>query len=120
MNWCKSHGYLNYIPSGRPACGRHDSLTPPTQRLYRVAAGFHSLAEHLDCVPSSQSRHLGGVGAQDVGVTGIEDGHGRAAEELTAGGAKLNLQITNTVSLMLFPSKASSHVGAEKSFFSGL
>lgn len=30
--------------------------------------------------------------AQDVGVTGIEDGHGGATEELTASGAQLNLQ----------------------------
>ena len=28
---------------------------------------------------------------QDVGVTGIQDGHGGAAEELTAGGTELNL-----------------------------
>lgn len=51
--------------------------------------------------------HLSSVGAQDIGVTyctlgyaykghkaihtGIEDGHGGAAEELTASGTKLNL-----------------------------
>lgn len=29
--------------------------------------------------------------AQDVGVTGIEDSHGGAAEELTASGTELNL-----------------------------
>lgn len=34
---------------------------------------------------------LGGAGAQDVGVTGVQDSHGRAAEELTAGSAELNL-----------------------------
>jgi hypothetical protein len=34
--------------------------------------------------------HLG-LTAEDVGVTGIEDSHGRAAEELTAGSAELNL-----------------------------
>ena len=28
---------------------------------------------------------------EDVTVTGIEDGHGGAAEELAAGGAELNL-----------------------------
>lgn len=28
---------------------------------------------------------------QDVRVTGIQDGHGRAAEELSAGSAELNL-----------------------------
>jgi hypothetical protein len=31
------------------------------------------------------------LAAKDVGVTGIEDGHGRAAEELSAGGTQLNL-----------------------------
>lgn len=31
------------------------------------------------------------VTAQDVGVTGIEDGHGGAAEELTASGTELDL-----------------------------
>jgi hypothetical protein len=30
--------------------------------------------------------------AEDVGVTGIQDGHGTTAEELTAGGAELNLR----------------------------
>lgn len=29
--------------------------------------------------------------AENVGVTGIQDGHDGAAEELTAGGAKFNL-----------------------------
>merc|ERR1712029_503344 len=32
-----------------------------------------------------------GVGGQDVRVTGIEDGHGRATEELTAGGTELDV-----------------------------
>lgn len=31
------------------------------------------------------------VTAQDVGVTGIEDSHGGAAEELTASGTELNV-----------------------------
>ncbi|KAI9167749.1 60S ribosomal protein L10-A [Paramyrothecium foliicola] len=35
---------------------------------------------------------LGLLVAQDIGVTGIEDGHGGAAEELSAGGAQLNLE----------------------------
>ena len=29
--------------------------------------------------------------AEDIRVTGVEDGHGGAAEELATGGAKLNL-----------------------------
>lgn len=29
--------------------------------------------------------------AEDVGVTGVKDGHGGATEELTAGGTELNL-----------------------------
>lgn len=37
------------------------------------------------------SRALLGLLAQDIGVTSVEDGHGGAAEELTAGGTKLNL-----------------------------
>lgn len=28
---------------------------------------------------------------KDIGITGVKDGHGTAAEELTAGSAKLNL-----------------------------
>jgi hypothetical protein len=31
------------------------------------------------------------VGAEDVGVTSVKDGHGRAPEELTTGGTKLDL-----------------------------
>lgn len=42
--------------------------------------------------PHAQSNFLVlGAGGQDVRVTGIEDGHGGAAEELTAGGTELNL-----------------------------
>lgn len=45
--------------------------------------------------------------AQDVGVTGVKDGHGGAAEELTAGGAELNLQRgkTEKVSSKMLPSR---------------
>jgi hypothetical protein len=35
---------------------------------------------------------LGLLVAKDVGVTGIDDGHGGAPEELTASGAKLELE----------------------------
>jgi hypothetical protein len=31
------------------------------------------------------------LAAEDVGVTSIQDGHGAAAEELTASGTELNL-----------------------------
>ena len=34
---------------------------------------------------------LSSLVGQDVGVTSVEDGHGAAAEELTAGGTELNL-----------------------------
>lgn len=34
---------------------------------------------------------LGDGGGEDVGVTGIDDGHGGATEELTGGGTKLDL-----------------------------
>lgn len=40
--------------------------------------------------------HLSLLVAEDIGVTGIEDSHGRAAEELTAGGTELNLYEKNT------------------------
>jgi hypothetical protein len=30
--------------------------------------------------------------AEDVAVTSVQDGHGRAAEELSAGGTKLDLE----------------------------
>jgi hypothetical protein len=36
-------------------------------------------------------RHLGLLVGQDIGVTSVENSEGRAAEELTAGSAKLNL-----------------------------
>ena len=35
--------------------------------------------------------HLCGLGGEDVGVTGVDDGHGGATEELTAGGTELDL-----------------------------
>lgn len=68
------------------------------QHHCRVTAGFYLPLNTLTACLLSQSRRLGGVGAQDVGVTGIEDGHGRAAEELTASSAELNLQITKSQS----------------------
>ena len=46
------------------------------------------------------------VGAQDVGVTSVEDGHGRAAEELTAGGTKLNLYCSISVNYCFPPQLA--------------
>lgn len=36
-------------------------------------------------------RHLSLLVAEDIRVTGIDDGQGGAAEELTAGGTELNL-----------------------------
>lgn len=46
--------------------------------------------------------------AEDVGVTGIQDSHGGAAEELTAGSTQLNLngwakKVSATVRLSGFP-----------------
>jgi hypothetical protein len=38
----------------------------------------------------SKTAHLLGA-SEDIGVTGIEDGHGGATEQLTAGGTKLDL-----------------------------
>lgn len=35
---------------------------------------------------------LGLLVGEDIGVTGIKDGHGAAAEQLTAGSAQLNLE----------------------------
>jgi hypothetical protein len=35
--------------------------------------------------------HLGLLVAEDIRVTSVDDGQGRAAEELTAGGTELNL-----------------------------
>lgn len=37
-------------------------------------------------------RHLSLLVAEDIRVTGIDDGQGGAAEELTAGGTELNLR----------------------------
>jgi hypothetical protein len=42
-------------------------------------------------ISSTWTAHLCGLGRQDVGVTGVDDGHGGATEELTASGTKLDL-----------------------------
>ena len=53
--------------------------------------------------------HLGSVSTENVRVTGIQNGHGRASVEFSAGGAQFNLsEIISTD-----PSKA------EDGFFSG-
>lgn len=51
-------------------------------------------------------------GAENVGVTSIDDGHGGAPEQLTAGGTKLNLKQSQSVTEL--PSKAKIH-----GFFAG-
>lgn len=44
---------------------------------------------------------------KDIGVTGVEDGHGAAAEELTASSAELNLCGENgCVSQCIYPPKS--------------
>ena len=64
--------------------------------------------------------HLCGLGGEDVGVTGVDDGHGGATEELTAGGTELDLYYGKKFkSVKVGPSKDSLRVCRE-SFFSGL
>ena len=58
--------------------------------------------------------HLCGLGREDVGVTGVDDGHGGATEELTAGGTKLDLYY-GFMSVICNPPKSQV-----ESFFSGL
>lgn len=42
--------------------------------------------------------------AQDVRVTSVQDGHGGAAEQLTASGTKLNLHIKKSA-IVVYPPK---------------
>ena len=60
---------------------------------YRHRTGTEAVRRYqfyLD--PSLSEQYLVlGVGGQDVRVTGIEDSHGGATEELTAGGTELDL-----------------------------
>lgn len=64
--------------------------------------------------------HLCGLGGEDVGVTGVDDGHGGATEELTASGTELDLYYGKKFkSVKVGPSKDSLRVCRE-SFFSGL
>jgi hypothetical protein len=45
--------------------------------------------------PMDGSSNLRLLIGQDIGVTSIQDGHGRASEEFTAGSAKLDLDGSN-------------------------
>ena len=56
---------------------------------------------------SIHALRLSDGGGEDIGVTGINDGHGGATEELTGGGTELNLQEKNTLANVLL-SKALS------------
>jgi hypothetical protein len=56
---------------------------------------------------STRTLRLCDGGSEDVGVTGIDDGHGGATEELTGGGTELNLHDNNTLASVLL-SKALS------------
>lgn len=63
------------------------------QFLRRAFTTRHSNNIHRHPPPLfhiSKTTHLLGAG-EDVRVTGIEDGHGGATEQLTAGGTKLDL-----------------------------
>lgn len=63
------------------------------QFLRRAFTTRHSNNIHRHPPPPlhiSKTTHLLGAG-EDVRVTGIEDGHGGATEQLTAGGTKLDL-----------------------------
>lgn len=74
------------------------ALTCPGEQPNRDAA-----SQYQTC-----SRALLGLLTQDIGVTSVEDGHGGAAEELTAGGTKLNLfggKKSPKVSSKLVPSR---------------
>lgn len=62
--------------------------------------------------------HLCGLGREDVGVTGVDDGHGGATEELTAGGTELNLYYGKSSSQSRWSLRSLSC--CRESFFSGL
>lgn len=53
---------------------------------------------------TSSQLHLSSAGGENVAVTGVEDGHGGAAEELTASGAKLDCGANKLASV--FPPKS--------------
>ena len=79
------------------------STLSPFRPYGRRAPVFRDLAEavrpvaqlltstRFDYLLISLDVHLSGLGRQDVGVTGVDDGHGGATEELTAGGTELDL-----------------------------
>ena len=54
----------------------------------------HSIFHSLNAVPChrQKSAFLSGLVAEDIRVTGIQDGHGGATEELSEGSAQLNLR----------------------------
>ena len=74
-----------FRPDGRRAPVFRDlaeAVRPVAQLL--TSTRFDYLLISLDV-------HLSSLGRQDVGVTGVDDGHGGATEELTAGGTELDL-----------------------------
>lgn len=68
-----------FYPLDRTAQCEYEEWGQPTRVISRDYSVCNADALHL------------GLTAEDVGVTGIQDGHGRAAEELTASSAELNL-----------------------------
>ena len=97
-----------FRPDGRRAPVFRDlaeAVRPVAQLL--TSTRFDYLLISLDV-------HLSSLGRQDVGVTGVDDGHGGATEELTAGGTKLDLYY-GFMSVICNPPKSQV-----ESFFSGL
>lgn len=69
--------------------------------VYAAIVGIFRKCTQTILIPKRQcpvfvKRRLCLLVAQDVGVTGVEDGHGGATEELTASGTKLNLHETTS------------------------
>jgi hypothetical protein len=62
--------------------------------VYIEASALSFLSSHHQpnsIIPDTAPHSLSSAGGQDVRVTSIDDCHGRAPEEFTAGGSKFNL-----------------------------
>lgn len=113
----KKHGYLRYISIAQTNTKRQSILTSLGYFVRWREPATSTRFDHF-CLISLRTRHLSGLGREDVGVTGVDDGHGGATEELTASGTKLDLYYGSQVSQNVAPSKVS--VVQAESFFSGL
>jgi hypothetical protein len=84
---------VQLIDKRRPVA-RRSLRDPTTARIpFSATPSLNAVACHVSQCFLSSRLGLSLLVAQDIGVTSVDDGHGRAAEELSACSAQFDLRV---------------------------